>query len=113
MRRAEHNLPTAPVASGALLVGYTVAVATGSRPAGGLVLALGGLWCIRVWHRRHGARTAIALGSFGLGAFVASHLLALAIGAWPSVLFVSCAMALVAWRYGDAPTFGRMARSGA
>jgi hypothetical protein len=42
------------------------------------------------------------LACVGLGAFIASHLLALAIGAWPSVLFVSAALAAVAWTQADA-----------
>ncbi len=95
-------MPTAPVAAGSLIVGYAVAAGTGSRPLGGVVLAAGGLWCIRAWSSRDGAAAAMRLGGFGLGAFIASHLLALAIGAWPSVLCVSAAMAAVAWRGSDA-----------
>jgi hypothetical protein len=38
----------------------------------------------------------------GLAAFVLSHLLALAIGAWPSVLLVAAAMAAAAWTRADA-----------
>jgi hypothetical protein len=38
----------------------------------------------------------------GVGAFVFSHLLALTIGAWPSVLLVAVAMAAVAWSKADA-----------
>ena len=65
---------------------YAVAAGTGSRPLGGVFLAAGGLWCLREWHARHDTRTAVILGGVGLGAFIASHILALAIGAWPSVL---------------------------
>ena len=36
--------PTAAVAAGSLIGGYAVAVGSGSRPLGGLVLAAGGLW---------------------------------------------------------------------
>jgi hypothetical protein len=95
------TIPTAPVAAASLVVGYTVAVATGSRPLGGVVLALGGLWCIHAWLQRHGARTATTLGCIGLGLFIASHLLALVIGAWPSVLVVAGVMAVVAWVRAD------------
>jgi hypothetical protein len=94
--------PTAPVAAASLIVGYAVAVGTGSRPLGGVVLAIGGLWCIQAWMRRHGTRTAVTLACVGLGAFVASHLLALAIGAWPAVLLVATAMAAAAWTRADA-----------
>jgi hypothetical protein len=96
------TVPTAPVAAGSLIVGFAVAAATGSRPLGGVVLLLGGVWCVREWTRRHGARTAATLGGVGLLAFVASHLLAIAIGAWPSVLLVALAMAAVAWTRADA-----------
>lgn len=95
-------IPTAPIAAGSLIAGFAVAVSTGSRPLGGVVLAVGGLWCIRTWRRRHGTRTAVILGCVGFGAFVISHLLALAIGAWPSVLVVSAVVALVTWTQADA-----------
>lgn len=93
--------PTAPIAAASLIVGYAVVVATGSRTLGGVVLALGGLWCIHAWLRRHGARTAATLGGVGLGLFVVSHLLALAIGAWPAVLVAAGAMAWAAWVRAD------------
>ncbi|HEY1450153.1 MAG TPA: hypothetical protein VGF47_04310 [Solirubrobacteraceae bacterium] len=99
MRRV--TLPTAPVAAGSLIAGYAVAVGTGSRPLGGLVLAAGGLWCVREWARRNDARTAVTHGVAGLVAFAGSHVLALAVGAWPAVLLVAVAMGLVAWRRAD------------
>ena len=95
------STPTAPVAAGSLILAYAVAVATGSRPLGGVVLAIGGLWCIRAWTLRHGARTASALACIGLAGFIISHVLALAIGAWPSVLLVSAAVAAAAWTRAD------------
>ncbi len=94
-------IPTAPVAAGSLIVGYAVAVNTGSRPLGGVVLLIGGLWCARIWMRRHGPRTAMTLVGVGLCAFVISHLLALAIGAWPAVLVVAAGMAVAAWAWAD------------
>jgi hypothetical protein len=94
-------IPTAPVAAGTLIVGYAVAVSTGSRPLGGVVLLIGGLWCARVWVRRHGPRTALKLVGVGLFAFVGSHLLALAIGAWPAVLVLAAGMAVAAWAWAD------------
>jgi hypothetical protein len=94
--------PTAPIAAGSLIAGFAVALATGSRPLGGVVLAIGGLWCTREWARRHGPRTAAMLAGIGLLAFVGSHVLALAIGAWPSVLLVSAAMAAATWTRADA-----------
>jgi hypothetical protein len=93
--------PTAPVAAASLIVGYGIAASTGSRLLGAVALLVGGLWCIQTWLRRHGARTAVTLASVGLGALVLSHLLALAIGAWPAVLLVAAAMAAAAWTRAD------------
>jgi hypothetical protein len=95
-------IPTAPLAAGSLIAGYAIVVASGSRPLGGVVLALGGLLCIRIWTRRHGARTALRLAAVGLAAFVLSHVLALAVGAWPSVLIVAAATAAATWALADA-----------
>ncbi len=94
--------PTAPVAAGSLIVGYAVAASTGSRLLGGVFLLLGAVWCIQAWTRRQGARTAVTLAGVGFGAFVLSHVLALAIGAWPSVLLVAAVMAAAAWALADA-----------
>lgn len=90
------------MAAVSLIAGFAVAVGTGSRPLGGVVLAFGGLWCIHAWARRHGRRTAVILGCVGFGAFVLSHLLGLLIGAWPSVLLVSAVVAVVVWIKSDA-----------
>jgi hypothetical protein len=95
--------PTAPIAAGTLVVGYAVAAGTGSRPLGGVVLLIGGLWCIRAWTDRLGPRRAAALACVAFAAFVLSHLLALALGAWPSVLLVAALTAAVVWRRADAP----------
>ncbi|HLH13746.1 MAG TPA: hypothetical protein VKV16_03075 [Solirubrobacteraceae bacterium] len=96
------SLPTAPLAAGSLIVSYGVVEASGSRPLGGAVLALGGLTCVAVWRRRHGTRTAATLAGVGLGAFVASHLLALAVGPWPSVLAAAAATGAATWTLADA-----------
>jgi hypothetical protein len=101
--------PTAPVAAASLIAGYAVAAGTGSRPLGGLVLAAGGLWCIREWARRNDTRTAVILGCAGLAAFVISHVLALAIGAWPAVLLVAAAMAIAAWLRADSRAGAQLA----
>ena len=99
-------IPTAPVAAASLIAGFAIAVSTGSRPLGGIVLAIGGLWCIQAWARRHGRRTALILGCVGFVAFVVSHLLGLVIGAWPSVLCVSAVVAAVVWTQADARAGG-------
>jgi hypothetical protein len=100
--RAARVIPTAPIAAGSLIAGYAVAVGSGSRPLGGVVLLAGGLWCVREWMRRNDTRTAVVLACTGLAAFVVSHVLALAIGAWPAVLLVAAAMALATWIRADA-----------
>ena len=110
------RLPTAPIAATALIAGYAVAVASGSRPLGGVVLALCGLVCVAIWARRDGRRTTVWLSVVGLGAFALSHVMALAIGAWPAVLVAAAVTAAACWRVSDArrPGLerGRPARAG-
>jgi hypothetical protein len=98
MRR---RLATAPLAAAGLIAGYAVAVVSGSRPLGGLVLAAFGLTCIAIWLERDGARTTALLTGVGLLAFALSHVLGLLIGAWPAVLLVAAATAAVCWRVSD------------
>lgn len=97
------KIPTAPVAAGSLIAGYAVAVGSGSRPLGGVVMLIGGMWCVRAWTQRNGPRTAMTLSCVALGAFIVSHVLALGIGAWPAVLLVSAVTAAVTWLRADAP----------
>ena len=80
-----------------LLVGFAVAQFTGNRALGGVVLVAGGAWCAWQWWRAAGpARTLGAVLIFGV-AFVISHPLGNAIGAWPSVVVVSVAAAVIAY----------------
>ncbi len=95
------RLPTAPVAALGLIAGFGVAVWTGSRPLGGVVLAGCGLVCIVAWRQRDGRLTTIWLTVAGLLAFALSHALGLVIGAWPAVLVVSAATAGLYWRVSD------------
>jgi len=95
------RIATAPLAAAGLIAGYAVARASGSRPLGGVVLATFGLTCIAVWLHRDGRRRAALLTVAGLAAFALSHVLALAIGAWPSVLLVAGVMAAICWRCSD------------
>lgn len=95
------RVPTAPLAAAGLIAGFGVAVASGSRPVGGVVMAAFGLTCMAVWLRRDGVRVTIWLTGTGLGAFAVSHVLAKAIGAWPSVLTVSALTAAACWRLSD------------
>jgi hypothetical protein len=82
-------------------------VASGSRPLGGFVLAAFGLSCMAVWARRDGTRVTAGLTAAGLLGFALSHGLALAIGAWPSVLVVSAGVAGLCWRLSDRHHLGR------
>jgi len=104
------RVATAPVSAAGLILGFGVALASGSRPLGGLVLAGCGLVCIAVWLRRDGPRTASLLTVAGLCAFVLSHLLGLVIGAWPAVLLTAAATAALCWRVSDARQFRLPAR---
>lgn len=92
---------TATLAATGLVAGYGVAVASGSRPLGGVVLVTFGLPCCAIWARRHGPRTAATLTAGGLVAFAASHALGLAIGAWPAVLVTAAATFAAYWRLSD------------
>jgi hypothetical protein len=103
------RVPTSLLAALGLIAGFGTATSTGSRPLGGAVMALFGLTCIYFWVRRDGHATAVRLTLVGLTAFVVSHLLGLAIGAWPAVLLVSAATAWCCWRWSDVKVFGSAA----
>jgi hypothetical protein len=81
--------PTWPVAAGSLALGFAVAQVTGVRPLGGIVLVAGCAWCGLRWRERVGNGKTAGLVGLYLAAFVASHVLGHAIGAWPSVAVVS------------------------
>jgi hypothetical protein len=95
------RLPTAPIAAAGFILGFAVAVASGSRPLGGVVLAIFGSTCIAIWLRRDGRGTAALLTVAAFAAFALSHLLGLVIGAWPAVLLTAAGMAVVCWRVSD------------
>jgi hypothetical protein len=95
------QMPTAPVVAGSLVAGYLVARETGIRPLGGAVLAAGGIWAARSWHRTRGpAVTAVLVGTY-LGGFGASHPLARKIGPWPAVLTAAATSGGAAWLLAD------------
>jgi hypothetical protein len=95
------NLPTALIAATGLIAGFAVAVASGSRALGGLVLVICGGACIAIWLRRDGRQMAAMLTIAGLLAFALSHLLGLVIGAWPAVLLTAAGTAVLYWRASD------------
>jgi hypothetical protein len=111
MKRVRHHPATAPISAAGLIAGYAVAVLSGSRALGGVVLACFGIACIAIWMRRDGARTAATLTAIGLLAFAMSHVVALLIGAWPAVLLAAAAVGIASWRLSDSRR--AVARSGA
>jgi hypothetical protein len=96
------RIATAPIAAAGLIAGYGVAVSSGSRPLGGVVMACFGVFCILIWVQRDGRRMAALLTAAGLTAFALSHVLALLITPWPSVLVVAAVTAALCWRFSDA-----------
>jgi hypothetical protein len=107
MRMPATRVPTSLLAAAGLIAGFGVAVSTGSRPLGGVVIAVLGLICIRIWLQRDDRRTAVRLTLIGLFAFAFSHVLGLVIGAWPSVFVVAAATAWACWRLSDVKWLGR------
>jgi hypothetical protein len=94
-------VPSSIVAAATLVLGYAVAAGTGVRALGGVVLLAGLAFCWVLWRDRAGTSTAVTLVvAFGV-AFAGSHLLALVIPAWPSVLVVAGLMAALAWILAD------------
>jgi thiol:disulfide interchange protein len=106
-----HRLPTWPVAAASLAAGFGVAQVTGVRPLGGVVLLAGAGWCAVRWRERAGMpRTAALLGVY-LAAFVGSHVLGHAIGAWPAVAVVAAITAGAAYALADAAPLRSTARA--
>jgi hypothetical protein len=105
--------PTSLISAAGLIAGFGVAIGTGSRPLGGVVLAIFGVTCIVFWLQRDGRRTAVTLTGVGLFAFAFSHVLGLVIGAWPSVFVVAAATAYACWRISDVKWLGRRGASAA
>jgi hypothetical protein len=95
------RFPTAALAAAGLVAGYGVAVASGSRPLGGVVLLLFGMPCVAIWARRHGPRTTAVLTAIGVVAFALSHALGPAIGAWPAVLVTAALVFAAYFRLSD------------
>jgi hypothetical protein len=94
--------PTWPIAAGSLIVGFAVADVTGVRALGGIVLFLAALWCGVRWRREVGLGRALGLVLLYLVAFALSHVLARAIGSWPSVLVLSAIVGAAVWAWADA-----------
>lgn len=98
------------IAAATFLAGFAAAELTGVRAVGGIVLLVGGIWCVRLALRLAGAGPAIALIAIALALFALSHPLGHAIGAWPAVLVTAALVAAAAgaithvWRQTDSRT---------
>src|SRR3954468_14450602 len=103
------SLPTWPVAAGSLALGFAVAQATGVRPLGGVVLLAGAGWCAVRWHRKLGPGRPAGLAGLYLGAFVLSHLVADALGAWGAVATVATVVGAATYVVADRSVSGRPA----
>jgi thiol:disulfide interchange protein len=101
------GVPTWPVASLAFVAGFAVAELTGVRALGGLVLLAAAAWCFARWRARAGAARAVALVVFCAACFVASHVLADALGAWGAVAAVAVLAGGAAWALADASVLRR------
>jgi hypothetical protein len=101
MGRLRHDPATAPISAAGLIAGYVVAVLSGSRALGGVVLACFAVACVALWIRRDGARTAAMLALIGLFAFAMSHVAALLIGPWPAVLLAAAGLGIASRRLSD------------
>ena len=105
------RVPTSLLAAAGLIAGYGAAVASGSRPLGGVVLLLFAVPCVAIWARRHGPSVTATLTLIGIGAFALSHALGVLIGAWPAVLVTAAGTAAVYWRLSDSRTPGEPSRA--
>ena len=96
--------PSSLLVAVGLAAGFGVAQGTGVRALGGAIFVAAGLAAGRLWYRRRGVPTTVALGAGYLGAFVAAHVLALAVGlpAWLAVSVVTVAAGGVTYLLADA-----------
>ncbi len=90
-------VPTAVLAALTLVVAFAVAQGTDVRALGGVVLVAGVVWCGWRALPASGVLRVGAVVALGAVCFVASHLLAGALGAWPSVLLVAAVLAAGTW----------------
>ena len=101
-----HRFPSAVLVAVGLAAGFGIAQGTGIRALGGAVFVGAGVAAGFLWVRRRGIATAVALGTGYVGAFVAAHLLALAVGlpGWLAVSLVTISAAGVTYAVADRPT---------
>lgn len=99
------RFPSSLLVAVGLAAGFGVAQGTGVRALGGAVFVGAGLAAGWLWYRRRGIATTVGLAAGYVGAFVAAHLLALAVGlpAWLAVSLVTISAAGVTYAVADAP----------
>jgi hypothetical protein len=109
---SSRNFPSSLLVAVGLAAGFGVAQGTGVRALGGALFAAAGLAAAWLWYRRRGLPTTLGLGVGYVGAFVAAHLLALAVGlpAWLAVSLVTISAAGVTYVVADRPTADVAAR---
>ena len=87
----------AAVAAGSLVAGFAVALLTGNRLAGGIILLAGGLWCAFALLRIAGPWRTAVVGLVYVVSFAVSYPLGALIGSWTSVILVAAVTAAVAY----------------
>lgn len=85
------------LAAASLIAGFAVALLTGNRTLGGIVLLVGGAVCAWLWWRLAGPWRALACVAIAAIAFVVSHPLGAVITSWGAVLLVSAVTAGAAY----------------
>lgn len=80
-----------------LILGFAVAVLSGVRPLGGVVLIAGGALCAWWMSRTSGWLRTVAVLVIVFGLFVVSHPLGHLIGSWPAVFVVAAIGGAVAY----------------
>lgn len=97
------RIPTWLVAALTLVVGFAVAEATHVRALGGVVLVVGVAGCVLREARRTTVWRLLVVGATGAACFVAAHVLADTLGAWPAVLLGAAVLGVVTALLVDVP----------
>ena len=106
------RVPVAAVAAVGLVVAFALAQGTGVRPLGVVVLLVTVASCLALAVPRAGWARPLLVVPVGAAAFVASHLAAPAVGAWPAVLGAAAVLGATAWGLVDRVRPRRAALSG-
>lgn len=91
---------TWPIAGVSLALGFAVAEITGVRAIGGLVLIAAVAWCLPQWRQTGKAPQLLAVYA---AAFIASHIIGLAVPAWVAVAIAAVTVATVTYRVENRP----------